>query len=682
MESYQGGHPLQPSGKRCRTLTEGSGGSADYSANETLGRAALAYAGQGIPVFPLKPGGKEPLTRHGFKDATTDHAKITAWWNANPRANIGIPTGEPSDIISLDLDVYKAGAMTLEEVEAEVGPLPEKTARLRTGRGGLQLYFRYPEGEQQLKGIPEDRLGKGVCVKASGGYVVAPPSRTEGRYEWLERAPIAAPPERLLEALREQSGGRRRDAGTRRRPRSREGVDDTGGPIREGSRNQTMTSIAGELHDGTRDLAALEAELLGVNARRCDPPLSEAEVLKIAASIHRREPCKKRGPARDHDPEREELVEALEASWCSRAWPGVGGKTLASFVRHLIRKGKRVGTMIPGVGLRVQESVRAAAEEIGCHRNTIVNATKRARKLGILRKDDGFRTGRDAGAFVLLDPRLACDTHPPILPSGSKKAVDKSVTTSSRRPVADLTTKHYRWRGLVGKGREMALCLIEAFGLQSAQELAVRLRWARARDLERRYLGSLVRLGLLVRVDGLYGLPEHYEAAQERVKGTPYSTVQRRRWRTHTPEGRLATEVVESGGLASEQEREEADRECHARQRAAFRNRHGVRPDHHWANVGVDADGFIEDLVPVGAEPEEGEEAPKPEVSPLAAAVRDYLERNPHDARQPPGWIGTTLWAFELCPGKPTAAFVSTAVEELGGEAYLRELLGRARTAG
>ena len=69
--------------------------------------AALRYASQGIPVFPLAPRSKFPLISathggHGLHDATTDAARIQAWWMAHPTANIGLRTGVAFDVIDLD----------------------------------------------------------------------------------------------------------------------------------------------------------------------------------------------------------------------------------------------------------------------------------------------------------------------------------------------------------------------------------------------------------------------------------------------------------------------------------------------------------------------------------------------------------------------------------------------------
>lgn len=37
------------------------------------------YARQGWPVFPCRPGGKEPAIRRGYYDATTDEDQVLSW---------------------------------------------------------------------------------------------------------------------------------------------------------------------------------------------------------------------------------------------------------------------------------------------------------------------------------------------------------------------------------------------------------------------------------------------------------------------------------------------------------------------------------------------------------------------------------------------------------------------------
>ena len=61
-------------------------------------RQALHW-GTKVPIFPLKPGGKTPLSAHGFKDATQDEAQIRAWWTKHPEAEIGVPTGSTTGLV-------------------------------------------------------------------------------------------------------------------------------------------------------------------------------------------------------------------------------------------------------------------------------------------------------------------------------------------------------------------------------------------------------------------------------------------------------------------------------------------------------------------------------------------------------------------------------------------------------
>ena len=151
-------------------------------------KAALAYAGRSVPVFPCRPSAKRPLTRNGHWDATTDPRAIGRWWKQWPSANIGVPTGKKSGLVVLDVDPDAGGSESLAKLERADSPLPE-TARARTGRGGIHVFFRYPRGTEIRNSA--GLLGPGLDVRGEGGYIVVPPSRTRGPYKWVDSSPLA-----------------------------------------------------------------------------------------------------------------------------------------------------------------------------------------------------------------------------------------------------------------------------------------------------------------------------------------------------------------------------------------------------------------------------------------------------------------------------------------------------------
>jgi hypothetical protein len=149
-------------------------------------KAALSYTRRSIPVFPCEPGVKRRLTYNGFWDATTDVRRIKAWWERWPTANVGVPTGQSSGLLVLDVDARGGGPQSLAALERENGPLPP-TARSRTGGGGLHIFFRYPTGEEVRNSA--GLLGPGLDVRGKGGYVVVPPCHKQSSYGWIERTP-------------------------------------------------------------------------------------------------------------------------------------------------------------------------------------------------------------------------------------------------------------------------------------------------------------------------------------------------------------------------------------------------------------------------------------------------------------------------------------------------------------
>jgi hypothetical protein len=145
----------------------------------------------GLPVFPCDDQ-KRPMTAHGFRDATRDPETIRrAFARA---AMIGIPTGEESGFFVLDLDV-KNGARGLEWLAAHESRLPQ-TRRHSTRSGGIHLLFAMPAGRAIRNSA--SRVGPGVDVRGTGGYIIAPPSIG---YDVVDASTIAPAPAWLLDLI-------------------------------------------------------------------------------------------------------------------------------------------------------------------------------------------------------------------------------------------------------------------------------------------------------------------------------------------------------------------------------------------------------------------------------------------------------------------------------------------------
>lgn len=456
-------------------------------------QAALALADRGHRVFPCKPApDKSPLTgKGGYKKATTDRSRVTAFWNAHPGASIGVPTGERFWVLDVDLDPEK-GIDGRRALEALGRDLPD-TWTVRTPRGGLHLYFQAAEGVTNSTGS----LPAGLDVRGIGtGYVLVPPSPG---YVVENRVPIAEAPSWLLEMIRTQPGKTPVPASTNSPGAI---VDLDGGPIPEGRRNWTMFQLACKLRAEGRDEPEILAALEVINAGRCSPPLDNVELERIAASACRYAPGNASPAA---GPEVLGQVDAIEeAKLWNREWRGAGWKIPRSLLVVLIQEARRHGQSCEE-GVRVTISTRQAAQNAAASPPSIIKAFRKLAEAGIIRRDLKDCSGTKSGAVILLSASLRAPcanfNHSP-----TARGLVSGKTLRSPFSCPRLRWTKPVWQRIgdewerttvrrLGKSCEYVVDVLErAGGSLPLSDLAGEMGIKRAGDLRRREHGAVTRL--------------------------------------------------------------------------------------------------------------------------------------------------------------------------------------------
>lgn len=163
--------------------------------------SALVQVSLGFSVFPLSPRSKVPLIAggRGCLDATKDEGKIGEWWEKEPNANAGVACGEASGVFVVDVDTYKGASF---EQLLEASGLSEATEIctrvVKTARGGLHYYFKYPFGGIGCK----NGILPGIDIKGAGGYVVAAGAVTDdGPYVLIADNEVEDCPIQILNLL-------------------------------------------------------------------------------------------------------------------------------------------------------------------------------------------------------------------------------------------------------------------------------------------------------------------------------------------------------------------------------------------------------------------------------------------------------------------------------------------------
>jgi hypothetical protein len=150
--------------------------------------SGVRHARRGWRIFPVD-GKKVPLTPHGFKDATTDEARITAWARRWPGANWALAIGDGLLVIDCD---NKRGSNGIHEFERLQGCKPEEfnAPRVRTGSAGVHVYT--DPGTRDFKNS-ESVIAPGIDTRAANvGYALLPSGN--GWYRWETSPDTPLPP--------------------------------------------------------------------------------------------------------------------------------------------------------------------------------------------------------------------------------------------------------------------------------------------------------------------------------------------------------------------------------------------------------------------------------------------------------------------------------------------------------
>jgi hypothetical protein len=245
--------------------------------------SALKYTQMGFSVIPIFAGDKKPSyikwEPYQKEKATTE--QIKEWWSKWPQANIGIVTGEISDLCIIDADSKEA----IERIEQI---LPDNTICpiASTPRGGRHYYFRYTNGLTNKANVFEK-----IDVRTKGGYIVAAPSRNNGsgQYEWLvevESFNLFQMPSNLLSFLIKGGMGGENlnspalatsDHTDHKRPQL----------FIEGRRDEDLFHVANCLIKGGCEIE-IASQVLNILGDNCSPKFPEKEIAEKIKSVLKR----------------------------------------------------------------------------------------------------------------------------------------------------------------------------------------------------------------------------------------------------------------------------------------------------------------------------------------------------------------------------------------------------------
>ena len=212
---------------------------------------ALLYLDRGWSVIPCYSNKMAMVSWKPFQKKLPTKDQIIKWWTASPNANIAIITGKLSNLTVVDVDPRNGGSNQ---------GMNFITPTVKTGGGGWHYYFKFDGSKKRIGGV-------GIDIQSEGSYVIAPPSKTTGVYEWLIEGDPITLPEGFKETKTKYKG------------------------VSQGERNNMAASVCGSLlkqFDENQWESKVWPMLLAWNSTNT-PPLPIKELSSVYSSISKRE---------------------------------------------------------------------------------------------------------------------------------------------------------------------------------------------------------------------------------------------------------------------------------------------------------------------------------------------------------------------------------------------------------
>ena len=245
----------------------------------TILEAAIEYAKKGMSVIPVDQK-KVPLIKwEPYQKKRASEEEIRIWFKKFPSANVGIVTGEISNLLVVDCDTPTA-IQQIQDVIPDSLVVPCE----RTPRGGMHFFFSHAEGF-----VNRARVADGIDIRTSGGYCAVAPSVNGSGKGWVwVLSLLDADPPYILNSITSFFS---LSLYTGTREKKYNNVSQVSQSITnfftEPGRDEDIFHLANCAVKGNVNIEIL-TQGLKIIARNCIPPYPESEVeIKVKSALQR-----------------------------------------------------------------------------------------------------------------------------------------------------------------------------------------------------------------------------------------------------------------------------------------------------------------------------------------------------------------------------------------------------------